>query len=153
HADRGARHRHHAGRRHEFRVRSDPRHRDARPPRDQAHALSTARQPRGGAPQSVTPAFRNALVWLVGSASMIVAALSSLSAAYVDGHYVPDNEDAFYHARRIIDAVMNHAAVVQFDPKIHAPEGSWLTWPWGFDTLMATITSAFGPFPDVDHLT
>ncbi|HTU68105.1 MAG TPA: hypothetical protein VMF52_19320 [Steroidobacteraceae bacterium] len=96
-------------------------------------------------------AFRNALLWLFGSALMIVAALSSMSAAYVDGHYVPDNEDAFYHARRILDSVLNHAPVAQFDAKIHAPEGSWLTWPWGFDTLMATITGWFGPFADVDH--
>jgi hypothetical protein len=99
----------------------------------------------------MSPAFRNALLWIVASATMVVACLSSASAAYVDGHYVPDNEDAFYHARRILDSVLTHAPVMQFDPKIHVPEGSWITWPWGFDTLMADITSAFGPFADVDH--
>ena len=98
----------------------------------------------------MSPAFRNALLWIVASATMVVACLSSASAAYVDDHYVPDNEDAFYHARRILDSVLTHAPVMQFDPKIHVPEGSWITWPWGFDTLMADITSAFGPFADVD---
>src|SRR6185503_13229467 len=28
---------------------------------------------------------------------------------------------------------------------------SWLCWPWGFDTIMATITGLFGPFADVDQ--
>lgn len=98
----------------------------------------------------MSPAFRNAILWIVASAVMVVACLSSVSAAYVDGHYVPDNEDAFYHARRILDAVLNHAPVMQFDSKIHVPEGSWITWPWGFDTLMANVTSAFGPFAGVD---
>jgi hypothetical protein len=36
--------------------------------------------------------------------------------------------------------------VIQFDDRIHVPEGSWLTWPWGYDTVMARITSLFGPF-------
>jgi hypothetical protein len=99
----------------------------------------------------MSPAFRRALLWLVGSAIMYVGAMSSISAAYADGKYVPDNEDAFYHARRILDAVMGHAPVAQFDAKIHAPEGSWLTWPWGFDALMAGMTSLFGPFTDIDQ--
>lgn len=95
-------------------------------------------------------AFRNALLWLLASTVMVMAALSSVSTSYADGRFLPENEDAFYHARRILDSILNHAAVIQFDPKIHAPEGSWVTWPWGFDTLMATITSAFGPFANVD---
>jgi hypothetical protein len=99
----------------------------------------------------MSPAFRRALLWVVGSVIMYVGAMSSLSAAYADGHFVPDNEDAFYHARRILDSVIGHAPVIQFDPKIHVPEGSWLTWPWGFDTAMATLTSLFGPFADVDQ--
>lgn len=95
--------------------------------------------------------FRNVLLWLLGSVVMIVGALSGVSSSYANGRYVPENEDAFYHARRMLDVVMNNTPVVQFDPKIHAPEGSWITWPWGFDTLMASITRLFGPFADVDH--
>ena len=99
----------------------------------------------------MSPVFRNALLWLLGSVVMIVAAMSSVSSAFADGHYVPDNADAFYHARRILDSVMTHSPVIQFDSKIHAPEGSWLVWPWGFDTLLATITSWFGPFQNIDQ--
>jgi hypothetical protein len=90
--------------------------------------------------------FRNALMWALGSAIMAFAALTSLSAAYADGQYVPANPDAFYHARRILDAVMTGAPVIQFDARIHVPEGSWLTWPWGYDQLIASIVRLFGPF-------
>ena len=61
----------------------------------------------------MTPAFRNALLWVAASVLMYIAAMSSISAAYVDGHFVPDNQDAFYHARRVLDAVMNDAAVMR----------------------------------------
>ena len=96
----------------------------------------------------MTPLFRNTLLWIFGSALMVLMALSVVSASYVNGHYLPSNPDAFYHARRILDAVMTHQPVIQFDPRIHAPEGSWLTWPWGYDSLLAWITGWFGPFPD-----
>jgi hypothetical protein len=94
----------------------------------------------------MSPWFRYTLLWIAGSALLVFAALGMIGAAYVEGHYIPSNPDAFYHARRILDAVMQDTAVIQFDPRIHVPEGSWLTWPWGFDTLLARITSAFGPY-------
>lgn len=94
----------------------------------------------------MSPWFRYTLLWIVGSAVLVFASLGMIQAAYVDGHFIPSNADAFYHARRILDAVMQDTSVIQFDPRIHAPEGSWLTWPWGFDQLLATITGAFGPF-------
>src|SRR4051812_7024548 len=96
----------------------------------------------------MSTAFRYSLIWILGAALIVFAALGTLNAAYIDGHYLPSNADAFYHARRILDSVMSGAPVIQFDPRIHAPEGSWLTWPWGFDTLLARITAMFGPFPD-----
>jgi hypothetical protein len=94
----------------------------------------------------VTPAFRYALLWIAGSLAIVVAALSTLSGAYVDGRYVPSNADAFYHARRILDAAMTGNPVAQFDALIQYPDGSWISWPWGFDTLMATVVRWFGPF-------
>lgn len=94
----------------------------------------------------MTPAFRFTLLWIAGSVFLIVAALSTIAGAYVDGQYVPSNPDAFYHARRILDSVASGNAVAQFDALIHYPEGSWLTWPWGFDTVLATVVGWFGPF-------
>ncbi|MES1263305.1 MAG: hypothetical protein ABUL69_03040, partial [Peristeroidobacter soli] len=56
------------------------------------------------------------------------------------------NPDAFYHARRILDSLFSGNPVIQFDDRIHVPEGSWITWPWGFDTLLTSITRLFGPY-------
>jgi hypothetical protein len=94
----------------------------------------------------MSPVFRYTLLWIFGSLIIVVGALGMVSGSYLDGQYLPSNPDAFYHARRILDAVMTHAPVIQFDSRIHAPEGSWITWPWGFDTLLAQITSWFGPY-------
>ena len=30
----------------------------------------------------------------------------------------------------------------QFDARIHVPEGSWITWPWAYDMLMAFLARA-----------
>jgi hypothetical protein len=94
----------------------------------------------------LTPAFRYTLIWLAGSVIIMVATLNMLSGSYADGVYLPSNADAFYHARRILDAVASGGHVVQFDPTIHVPEGSWLTWPWGYDEIFARITALFGPY-------
>ena len=36
-------------------------------------------------------------------------------------------------------AVEDPAGFYEFDPKIHAPEGSLLVWPWGYDYVIAKI--------------
>jgi hypothetical protein len=94
----------------------------------------------------MSPAFRYALLWIAGSLLILVASLSLLAGGFDHGVYIPSNADAFYHARRILDSVMTGAPVIQFDPLIHYPEGSWLTWPWGYDQLLAGIVRLFGPF-------
>jgi hypothetical protein len=91
-------------------------------------------------------AFRTTLLWVVGATIMVVFALMPLGTAYIDPEYIPANADAFYHGRRILDVVMTGQPVLQFDPKIHVPEGSWITWPWAFDSAMAHLTRLFGPF-------
>lgn len=78
-------------------------------------------------------------IWLFVS---IVAALScslTFRAAHIGDEYVPVGNDSFYHARRILDTVQNPASFYQFDNKIHAPEGSLLVWPWGYDYAMAAL--------------
>jgi hypothetical protein len=94
----------------------------------------------------MTPAFRYTLLWLAGSMIAVFAALTMLSGGYSNGEFLPSNADAFYHARRILDSVFSGSPVIQFDDRIHAPEGSWLTWPWGFDTILTSITRLFGPY-------
>ena len=45
---------------------------------------------------------------------------------------VPILNDPFYHAKRILDTTNDLFSFYQFDKQIHAPEGSWITWPWAF---------------------
>jgi hypothetical protein len=77
--------------------------------------------------------------WLLIGA--IAAGVCSLrwQQAYYEGEYLPVGNDAFYHARRILDTVADPSAFYQFDAKIHAPEGSLLTWPWAYDYAMAWL--------------
>lgn len=86
--------------------------------------------------------FRLTLLWLAGGTGVLLFALNWLPSVLVEGHYLPLGNDSFYHARRILDTIAEPAAFYQFDPKIHAPEGSWLTWPWGYDLALAWLTRA-----------
>lgn len=97
----------------------------------------------------MTPAFRLALLWIVGATIMVMFGLMLNNTSYFNGEYIPANGDAFYHARRILDVVLTGQPLLQFDPKIHVPEGSWITWPWAYDWSMAQITKLFGPFAGV----
>ncbi len=61
-----------------------------------------------------------------------------IESAFFNGEYTPAFPDSFYHATRILDSVM-HGGLIQFDPRIHAPEGAWISWPWGYDWFVARI--------------
>jgi hypothetical protein len=81
-------------------------------------------------------------LWLViGLIAAGVCALTWPAARFAD-EYVPYSNDSFYHARRILDTVADPASFYQFDSKIHAPEGSLLNWPWGYDYAMAWLVRA-----------
>ncbi len=77
------------------------------------------------------------ILWLMASLIGSLMAMNYLSASLVDGQYIPVGNDSFYHARRILDAAISARGFYQFDNMIHVPEGSWLTWPWAYDYLMA----------------
>jgi hypothetical protein len=97
----------------------------------------------------MTPAFRLTLLWVAGAAVIVICALMPVGAALLDGQYIPSNEDAFYHARRVLDVAMTGQPVEQFDPRIHVPEGSWINWPWAYDSALGHVTRLFGPFANV----
>jgi hypothetical protein len=78
-------------------------------------------------------------IWAAISVVAVVSCSLNLAAAHIGSEYFPVGHDGFYHARRILDTVANPAGFYEFDPKIHAPEGSLLVWPWGYDYLMATV--------------
>lgn len=64
------------------------------------------------------------------------------SAALIDGGAVPVGYDAFYHARRILDAAAPGGTLVEFETRMHFPEGSWIPWPWAFDWTLAQLLAA-----------
>lgn len=86
--------------------------------------------------------FTPVLIWLATSCIAIVSCMLNYSAARIGDELVPVGHDSFYHARRILDTVQHPDAFYQFDSKIHAPEGSLLVWPWGYDYAMALTVRA-----------
>lgn len=82
------------------------------------------------------------LLWLAISSLAALSCGLGQSAARLGGEYFPFGVDSFYHAVRILDTVRDPASFYEFDPKIHAPEGSLLVWPWGYDYFIAKVVSA-----------
>lgn len=83
--------------------------------------------------------FKYILLWAAAFGTALFMAMNFKSAAFVNDEWIPVGNDSFYHARRIIDAAGDEPGFYQFDQKIHAPEGSWLTWPWAYDYLAAKL--------------
>lgn len=78
---------------------------------------------------------------LIGAIAAGVCALRWPS-VHLGDEYLPFTNDSFYHARRILDTVADPSAFYEVDTKIHAPEGSLLPWPWGYDYAMAWLVKA-----------
>jgi hypothetical protein len=81
-------------------------------------------------------------LWLVSGSLTFLFCMYHLSGTLVEGSFLPANHDSLYHARRIIDSLGDPLRMYQFDTRIHAPEGSWITWPWAYDMLMACLARA-----------
>ena len=81
-------------------------------------------------------------LWLLAGVLAVLVALLFSSASLTGDGYIPVGNDSFYHARRILDAVSGDPGFYQFDPTIHVPEGSWLTWPWAYDYFASRLVLA-----------
>ena len=79
-------------------------------------------------------------VWLGATLITLFFALLLRDSAVIDGVYLPRTNDSLYHARRILDAAVGSRGFYQFDERLHAPDGSWLSWPWAYDYLLAKLT-------------
>lgn len=90
----------------------------------------------------MTATFRLLLVWVFVGAIAFAVQLNWMSATYAPDGFVPVGNDAFYHARRIIDTARDPGQFYEFDERIHAPDGSLLTWPWGYDYFMGMLLRA-----------
>lgn len=82
------------------------------------------------------------LILIGGTAIAYAFAVLPRSTVFIDGSYLPYGVDAFYHAQRILDTALNGGGVQQFDASIHVPEGSWVSWPWAYDRLLAAFVQA-----------
>jgi hypothetical protein len=80
-----------------------------------------------------------AAVWLLVSVLAVLAQLLWTPSSLVDGSYRPIGNDSFYHAQRIRSTALDPSAFYEFDPKIDAPQGTLLIWPWGYDRTAAAI--------------
>ena len=85
--------------------------------------------------KDITPLF----IWIISSAIALVTLYMLAQGNLTLASMAPNQVDSFYHARRIIDTANNFKDFFQFDPNIHAPEGSLLTWPWAFDFSLAVL--------------
>jgi len=85
--------------------------------------------------------FRLWLIWLLAAVVTVFVTLQLTSASYFQGQFLPVGQDAFYHARRILDAVST-GHVYQYDAMMQVPEGGWITWPWAYDAAMAATVRA-----------
>jgi hypothetical protein len=82
----------------------------------------------------------DALILIGGALIAVFFALIVRDSTIIDGVYLPRGNDSFYHARRILDAVIGSRGFYQFDDRLHVPDGAWIPWPWAYDYLMAKAT-------------
>src|SRR5688572_27378209 len=79
-------------------------------------------------------------IWSIAALVALFFAVISKESSLLDGHWLPRANDSFYHARRILDAAVGTRGFYQFDERLQVPEGAWISWPWGYDYLMAKAT-------------
>ncbi|MFO1436489.1 MAG: hypothetical protein U1F34_09140 [Gammaproteobacteria bacterium] len=91
------------------------------------------------------------VLWLSTASLAFILCMYDMAGALINGEFIPSDHDSFYHARRIIDAIPDLSKFYQFDPRIHAPEGSWITWPWGYDFTVAAVTKLLMSITGVTH--
>jgi hypothetical protein len=82
------------------------------------------------------------LLFVAATIVTVFFALIVRDSTIFDGVYLPRGNDSLYHARRILDAAIGSRGFYQFDDRLHAPDGSWIPWPWGYDYLVAKVTQA-----------
>ncbi|MFK8052655.1 MAG: hypothetical protein AB8F65_06745 [Woeseiaceae bacterium] len=89
-------------------------------------------------------------LYVVASVIALFIALDFSKASLYDGEYHPVGNDAFYHARRIVDTA-SERGFYDFDDTIHVPEGSAVTWPWAYDYLLGKLLAAWQGFNPDGH--
>ncbi len=84
--------------------------------------------------EAATPA-----AWLIRFTALLPFLASAWwwrAGTFSDSGRVPIGHDAFFHARRALDWA--GGGLVEFDTRVHAPEGSWIL-PWAWDSLLGAL--------------
>lgn len=88
--------------------------------------------------------------WAGAVVIAVFLALLFEDSAVFEGVLVPQGNDSFYHARRVLDA-LGPTGFYETDVRLHAPDGRVVPWPWAYDYLLAAIATAvlwFSPASD-----
>lgn len=104
-----------------------------------SHSVPATHQLTHALRQPLSERVRLVLVWLFTAGLAVASCALIWPAAHLGNEYLPVGNDSFYHARRILDTAQDPASFYEFDSKIHAPEGSQLVWPWGFDYVLGWV--------------
>jgi len=81
------------------------------------------------------------VIWVFAVLIAWFFAMLLRDSASLDGINVPQGNDSFYHARRVLDAV-GARGFYEFDERLHAPDGRLVPWPWAYDYLLARVAQA-----------
>jgi hypothetical protein len=93
----------------------------------------------------LTEAFKSTITWLLVGTVGVFVAMNWATASFTGNEYLPAGNDSFYHARRILDTYSDPSSFYEFDPRIHVPEGSWVTWPWFYDYAVGRLLRLLVP--------
>jgi hypothetical protein len=78
------------------------------------------------------------VLWAGAAAIAVFLAMLFRDSAVFGGIYVPQGNDSFYHARRVLDA-LGGTGFYETDVRLHAPDGRLVPWPWAYDYLLSVF--------------
>ncbi len=93
----------------------------------------------GGGIQNHRHAFT--AIMLAGMIAAVAVSLTTLPTVFVDDGAHPLGNDANYHAARMLMVADDPGSTYSFDPNLHWPEGTWITWTWGYDYFAGVLAS------------
>lgn len=84
------------------------------------------------------PAWRRVCWSIAAMLPFLYSALAWRSQTFSESGRIPLGHDAVFHAVRALEMAQGHWHA--YTTRIHAPEGSWLVWPWAWDGLLAALS-------------
>ena len=107
---------------------------------------------RALAERSPSEGLLDALIAILAIGIGLASTLAWRTSAWLVDQNVPMLHDCYYHAVRILDAFARGSPLVfQYDAMAWAPEGGWVPWSWGYDSLLAGLLLLARPlWPDIE---